>query len=172
MKRDTGHCQCCFIFPCWQGFIFFLPAYPLRLADLARTEAASGRCDMEHVSVSQESWRQRENLTPTDCQRPASVWKGEHVWHHMWAHGKERQLPLLWEIKPGHSIQQKTLISLFDKNRIEALFQYKPPPEKNHRGNLYSSLTRQVQTTFLWQKHTDFYNLLPLPAVLILQISK
>lgn len=35
-----------------------------------------------------------------------------------------------WEIKPGHSIHWKTLISPFDKKGIESLFLSQPPTEK------------------------------------------
>lgn len=42
-----------------------------------------------------------------------------------------------WEIKPGHSIHRKTLISPFDKKGIESLFRSQPPKEET-AGDCYT----------------------------------
>lgn len=117
------------------GFIFSLAsAYLPGPTKLARAAVAI----QEHVSVSQESWRQggkrnTHRLTEASvcverwaCLKPCVGTR------------KGRRLPLPWEIKPRHSIQQKTLISVFDKNGIEALYRSQPPTERNHRGNVQS----------------------------------
>lgn len=132
-RGDMCGRQCWFFSPC--------PPFSPRLiwaSGLAWLElfSASGRCDTERAFVvSQEklySHRTRERQVP--------VWTGEHVCHCMCLcrHTTERESCISpWEIKPGHSIHRKTLISPFDKKGIESLFRSLPPTEET-AGDSYT----------------------------------
>ena len=165
----------------------FTEAYPTLLARPSGTLVASGRCDTEHVRVcagmfvvSQESRLRRENFTPTEWERQASVWKGEHVCHYVCAcvgmrerqrkrkrereteretereRERERECCVSpWEIMPGHSIHRKTLISPFDKKGIESLFRSQPPTEET-AGECYTRVSQHRFRSLSARTNTQF----------------
>lgn len=97
--------------------------------------------------VSQERQLQRENLY-THRVRETSVclerWACLPLRVCLCGHRRERERESCvspWEIKPGHSIHRKTLISPFDKKGIESLFRSQPPTEKT-AGECYTQVSQ------------------------------
>ena len=60
-----------------------------------------------------------------------------------------------WEIMPGHSIHQKTLISPFDKKGIESLFRSQPPTEET-AGGCYTQVSQHRFRSLSARTNTQF----------------
>lgn len=145
------------------GRIYFL----LSLAHCSPTASAVVAIQ-ERGSVSQE---EKKNRTPTDWQWRASVRKGELVWNCVWAHGKgdgclsrERlSLGTASSRKPSFLFSIRTELKLYiGPNHLQ----------RETTGGKYNPVPNtKVQITFLSPKHTEFHDLLPLPADFTIHIS-
>lgn len=96
--------QPCFIFLSWADL--FSPL----LAQICPERPTLLELQWQYRSMSQilpRAGGREKNVTPTDWQRRASVWKGELVWHCVWAHGKVHGCLSRERLSPGAASSRK-----------------------------------------------------------------